>query len=319
MTDTIGKSPGSLETAAEICLEQTAVGPENRWTVPESCIQICVCMADSAQWELDRQSVLTKKGDTCLLPGGCRCILRELIESKDDRECVKIQADTQGADERNNQSGLFGIVTVTVSKELLLRDCIGVITQSQVLSRLTVNREKKQQPVVLHGNRRGKLEHIVKDMYYEYRGRQLGYEASLRGMLLRLLVMLSRAASLENKQEEDGEAAQDEKLAAEIFRYLDDNFAEATLQETAAHFYYHPNTINRLLLRISGKTFCEVVREVRMRHARQLLAETDLSVQQIARTCGYKNMTHFYHMFDRECAMTPYEYRNGTRQDKEVL
>lgn len=52
----------------------------------------------------------------------------------------------------------------------------------------------------------------------------------------------------------------------------------------------------------------------RIKHAKELLTETDLTIDQIALLCGYHNEVHFYRQFRREVGYTPAKYRKGNRE-----
>ena len=58
---------------------------------------------------------------------------------------------------------------------------------------------------------------------------------------------------------------------------------------------------------------------MRVQYARELIAETDLTLEQIAQLCGYSNEIHFYRQFKAKTGMTPREYQTalGTRLSTE--
>ena len=58
-------------------------------------------------------------------------------------------------------------------------------------------------------------------------------------------------------------------------------------------------------------TFQEVVKEERMKKAKALLRETDLTVEAIAAEVGYENVEHFNRLFKKSYDMTPVQYRKN--------
>ena len=50
---------------------------------------------------------------------------------------------------------------------------------------------------------------------------------------------------------------------------------------------------------------------------RQLLEETDLSVQEICNAVGYNNTCYFYHLFKEAEGVSPADYRVNTGRSKE--
>ncbi|MFD1906816.1 helix-turn-helix domain-containing protein [Paenibacillus rhizoplanae] len=58
-----------------------------------------------------------------------------------------------------------------------------------------------------------------------------------------------------------------------------------------------------------GKTFSEYVAELRIRKARGLLQQTDLSIESIAIQSGYVDYYYFNKVFKKHCGMTPAKFR----------
>jgi AraC-like DNA-binding protein len=95
-----------------------------------------------------------------------------------------------------------------------------------------------------------------------------------------------------------------EQMLAYISQHCDD----ATLTSVAAYFRVHPNTVSGMIKRETGKTFGEVVREMRMSRALTLLNSGKISIAQISRLCGYDNPSNFYRVFKQSFGMTPRAY-----------
>mgnify|MGYP004504029663 FL=1 len=58
-------------------------------------------------------------------------------------------------------------------------------------------------------------------------------------------------------------------------------------------------------------TLLEYIAEIRMRHAKQLLEETDLSVSEVARQVGFNNVTYFHKRFKQSFGITPNQIRKN--------
>lgn len=58
-----------------------------------------------------------------------------------------------------------------------------------------------------------------------------------------------------------------------------------------------------------GVTPSTFVNRIRMEHAAQLLADEDISVNDVADACGIENMSHFYRVFRQHYGVTPKAYR----------
>jgi len=85
------------------------------------------------------------------------------------------------------------------------------------------------------------------------------------------------------------------------------------LEATAGRLGLGPRTLQRQLAD-QGLQFRDLVNQVRIERARELLAEQDLSVTQVAAELGYSAPAHFARAFRRETGTSPRHYR-GSRAD----
>ena len=94
-----------------------------------------------------------------------------------------------------------------------------------------------------------------------------------------------------------------------ILHYLQNNSENLTLHKLAQHFSYSDRQMTRLLLQSTGKNFTQLIQHLRLTQARNLLAHSTLSVQEIINRCGYANPTYFYRLFNQQFQMTPAQFR----------
>ncbi|MGI6577512.1 MAG: AraC family transcriptional regulator [Eubacteriales bacterium] len=102
----------------------------------------------------------------------------------------------------------------------------------------------------------------------------------------------------------------------QIIKYIETNFASATLKEAASRFGYHPDYLSRLIKKELGITFGNLKHRICIEQAKFLLVCTDLTVSQVAEQIGFSNMTFFYELFSRYCGTTPADYRNNIGQER---
>lgn len=272
-----------LASSANIVVNTIHLGKEATvWPQPAGRVGLCVCTMSKAWLGGDGWTFSLKQGMACLLPAG-----QELSAQGENSRLILAEA----------AAGFF------------LRKYMMVLEEFPIFRKATMACQEgtQREPEVFWIDQPELLEYMLEDMQYEYREKQPGYQISLQSSLAQILVVLARSAG-----REDGRTEED-RLTLEILQYLSENVERATLKDTAARFYYHPNTINRLLLRKTGKNFSETIQGLRMSYIRQLLVETELPVREAAELCGYRNMTHFYQVFYRSFGMTPLEYRRENR------
>lgn len=66
----------------------------------------------------------------------------------------------------------------------------------------------------------------------------------------------------------------------------------------------------------TGESFVNYLKEIRIREAKRLLAETDLKVQEISMMVGYENEKHFMKTFRSQCGVSATEYRKNMKKEE---
>lgn len=94
-----------------------------------------------------------------------------------------------------------------------------------------------------------------------------------------------------------------------LLQYVQDNFATITLNQVAEKFNYTPEYTSRLFKSTTGRSFTQILQQVRLERAQVLLQDTNLSVANIANQIGYETTENFIRIFKKQMHMTPTEYR----------
>ena len=84
---------------------------------------------------------------------------------------------------------------------------------------------------------------------------------------------------------------------------------ELRVSELAARFYMEQNSFTRRFKKYTGKTPKEYQMECRMERARHLIAESGMSLSEIAASCGFGSHSFFSKVFKQLYGVTPTEYR----------
>lgn len=83
------------------------------------------------------------------------------------------------------------------------------------------------------------------------------------------------------------------KGLTEILNYINTNYLTVTLDELEEQFHLSKPYLSKYIKEKSGKTFGELVKNVRMKKARTLLKGGNMTVETIAEKVGYQNVEHF--------------------------
>ena len=86
--------------------------------------------------------------------------------------------------------------------------------------------------------------------------------------------------------------------------------------DLATMTHLHPNHFDRAFREIYGLTPMQMLRELRLRQARQLLETTDDSLAVIAEASGFYDVAHFSRTFRARYQQTPGHYRSRVKHTK---
>jgi LacI family transcriptional regulator len=74
------------------------------------------------------------------------------------------------------------------------------------------------------------------------------------------------------------------------------------------------SSLERRVRKLLGRSPQQEIRNCQLKQVRVLLKETDLSIEQIAVSCGFEHPEYLHVMFKRELNMTPGEFRKAANK-----
>ena len=106
-------------------------------------------------------------------------------------------------------------------------------------------------------------------------------------------------------------------IVAFAVNYVKENFtkSEITLDAVASELFIGPSKLSRIFKQITGSSFSEYLRGVRLEYACQLLTDNKLTIEEIVHLCGLKDVPCFYRAFSARFNMSPNEYRIQRKAD----
>lgn len=100
----------------------------------------------------------------------------------------------------------------------------------------------------------------------------------------------------------------------QIDRYIDEHLSHSITVDDICHTFRIGRTkLYELSASYLGCGFAEYIRNQRIRHAQQLLSETDLSVTEIAYAVGFSDYNHFSRIFKSICGHSARNYRKNNK------
>ncbi len=133
-------------------------------------------------------------------------------------------------------------------------------------------------------------------------------EDIIKSSISALVVAVNKLPQIQND-----ENCRDERLVS-MLNYIQANYQNVTLEDMAAQFHLSEPYISKYIKDKSGKTFGEHVAHIRMKKAKVLLKNGNMTVEDISYSVGYQNVEHFNRTFRRLFDMTPIQYRNISRK-----
>ena len=92
--------------------------------------------------------------------------------------------------------------------------------------------------------------------------------------------------------------------------------ATFTIRDLAVEFHLSPSYLQRLFKHQTGMSMSEWLNEQRLQKAANLLANSYLSVKEVAYSIGYEHPSSFIRAFERRFAQAPARYRKQSDSAK---
>lgn len=107
----------------------------------------------------------------------------------------------------------------------------------------------------------------------------------------------------------------DDPLLRRVMQYVEENLSnnDANVGDMAAAAAVSRSGLLRKLKQTMGVTPQELLSEARIKHACQLLRNTDKTVSEIAYACGFTDPKYFSRSFKQSTGLSPSEFREGKR------
>ena len=154
----------------------------------------------------------------------------------------------------------------------------------------------------------GCLRNILREMEQK----NTGYEDVCQAYMEILIIRLMRTTSLAVPAEPQSISAN--RQCAAVRRYIDLHFKEAlTLEQLAEECHMNKFYLSHAFKKEYGISPINYMIGKRIEESKYLLAETDLSMSQIAQLLGFSSPSYFSQVFHRTQSTSPKEYRQNIK------
>ena len=152
----------------------------------------------------------------------------------------------------------------------------------------------------------------LRNILREMEMKQPGYEDVCQAFMEILIIRLMRSTGLSLPSETS--AVSTNRQCAAVRRYIDLHFKEAlTLEQLAEEGHMNKFYLSHAFKREYGVSPINYMISRRIEESKYLLAETDLSMSQIAQLLGFSSLSYFSQVFHRTQNISPKEYRQSQK------
>lgn len=152
----------------------------------------------------------------------------------------------------------------------------------------------------------------LRNILREMEMKQPGYEDICQAFMEILIIRLMRSIGLSVPTEKS--AVSVNRQCAAVRRYIDLHFKEAlTLDQLAEEGHMNKYYLSHAFKQEYGISPINYMISRRIDESKYLLAETDLSLSQIAQLLGFSSLSYFSQVFHRTQSISPKEYRQSQK------
>ena len=177
---------------------------------------------------------------------------------------------------------------------------------------LSINSNSNGQFCILDHFESVDISSCLRNILREMELKQTGYEDICQAYMEILVIRLMRTIGVSIPDGPQNPVGHHQ--CAAVRRYIDIHFKEPlTLDALAEEAHMNKFHLSHAFKREYGISPISYLISRRIDESKYLLAETDLSMSQIAQLLGFSSLSYFSQVFRRSQLMTPMEYRQSTR------
>ena len=106
-------------------------------------------------------------------------------------------------------------------------------------------------------------------------------------------------------------AASQDTAVATVKAYIESHLSDELDRDTlAAMVYLNADYLSHLFKKDTGSSLINYIIDRRIAHSKELLAKGEMSIRDIAITCGFQNISYFSRQFKKSTGMTPRQFKN---------
>lgn len=212
------------------------------------------------------------------------------------------------------------IINLMMNKDYFDQNFLSLIRGGKILANYLENiiYQKDNSPYILFPTGNDKwLQEIAVHLLTEAVQKPHAYEYSISLLTREFLLHLVREYEMYAIVPTQKSQAQND-LMVSLLGYLSINYNKATLEDTASFFGYSTAYLSRLIHKSTGKTFNQIITELQMEHALEILKNGESNLTEIAQAVGCFDSSHFSKKFKAFYGISPRFYLKEYLQNKKI-
>jgi AraC-like DNA-binding protein len=149
-------------------------------------------------------------------------------------------------------------------------------------------------------------------MLSEDKAGRVGRMAALKMYWLTLMLAVLRDPNTPWKVQHQLESDRGDDRISRVIEFVNERYMlKIDVGEAARIAGLSRSQFHSVFKRTTGYTLLEKVAQARIRAASRMLRESDCEIIDVAFSCGFSSLSHFYHTFKDHMGLTPKELRQG--------
>lgn len=162
--------------------------------------------------------------------------------------------------------------------------------------------------IIWHCHNDNRLEALILEIYKEWKESPKYYNQMIDLLVMEFILKLMRFYENDAFFSVAYINHSDENFRA-LLNYMQTHYQNLTLAQLASVYNYSERQVIRILKKNTGKGFSELLLEIRMNKALQLLKNLDIPISSIASMLGYSSIYYFNKVFLETFTFTPDAFR----------
>ena len=177
----------------------------------------------------------------------------------------------------------------------------------------TVDERQSVTNIVFHVSDNQPVQNLMKNLIFDYYSDDTLRETIIKHDFTLLLLQLMRNIGAMDETNYDNN---DSTFKFKILSYLESNYQNANLQTLEKLLNQDYSYISKKIKKLIGKSFSQLVEDKRINVSKDLLINTNVSIENVATYVGYNNLTFFYNLFKKKTGFTPKQFRELEQSKK---